>query len=96
MPADCIGVKRANIAVALAEADRARIVQANNDRIAGSAPVEVPTAALVKAIYLRAQCLVIHSIPCSIQLLRCLLNVADEHLATARSPTRSGNEQRLI
>jgi hypothetical protein len=54
------GAKRANIAVALAEADRARTVLANNDRIAGTTPAEVPTASLVKAIYLRAQCLVRH------------------------------------
>jgi hypothetical protein len=60
MLANCAGAKRANIAVALAEADRARIVQANNDRIAGTSPAEVPTAGLVKAIYLRAQCLVIN------------------------------------
>ncbi len=61
MLVDCTGAKRANIAVALAEADRARAVQANNDRIAGTSPLEVSTAALVKAIYLRAQCLVLNS-----------------------------------
>ena len=63
-----LGAKRANVAVALAEADRARTVLANSDRIAGTTPVEVPTAGLVKAIYLRAQCLVRNSRCCSHKL----------------------------
>lgn len=54
------GSKRANIAVALAEADRARAVQTNNDRIAGLAPIPLEKTPLVKAVYLRAQCYVIH------------------------------------
>ena len=54
------GSKRANIAVALAEAARARAVAVNNDRIAGLAPVALEKTPLVKAVYLRAQCYVTH------------------------------------
>ena len=76
------GAKRANVAVALAEADRARIVLANNDRIAGTPPVEVPSAGLVKAIYLRAQCLV----RCSCVIL-CIASIV---LADWRRPVLRG------
>ena len=89
------GAKRANVAVALAEADRARIVLANNDRIAGTPPVEVPSAGLVKAIYLRAQCLVRCSCNCALPRLFSLTGAGRSYVA-ARLRTRSGNVRKRI
>jgi hypothetical protein len=45
------GAKRANIAVALAEADRARTVAANNDRIAGTSPVSPSVRPRFSSLY---------------------------------------------
>ena len=54
------GSRRANIAVALAEAARARTATANSDRIAGTAPEQMAQGPLVKALFLRAKCHIEH------------------------------------
>jgi hypothetical protein len=54
------GCARANVATALAEAGRARVAADNRARIAGTAPRPQPQSAVVKALYLRAQCCVAH------------------------------------